>query len=939
MPIRHWLDWSTPCLPAAAVWLIDRHHERHSCDLQSLTCVLPGRRAGRLVLAALVGECGRRELSLVPPTILTPGPLVDSLLEADESPTATGCERTLGWMMAIGECDAQARRLLLGTRSGGDLFGDFELARTVDRLHEELAGELLSFREVPALAQGLEMFAEGDRWQALQSVAARYHAILGSCGLVDPHAHRREAIAAGRFSATGPIVLIGLTQLNRQQRAVILAAGDQVAALVHAPPSRSELFDELGCPKPQAWEEIRLSISDDQILVAEGPEDQTHRAMGQLAELKQSHGPDQITIGVGDPALIEPLERAAVWAGLSVHAAAGIAVHRTPPVRLLGALGSFLGGSLGVRRFGDLATLVRHPDLERWLARVRPAGPDVDIASLLDRYYAEHLHERLDGEWRGSAAKHAQPKALLETLQRLMAPLTGTPRPLGEWSAPLLGVLEEVYGDLETTDTRPSVQTTVGACLWLRDLLTMQRNASPRLQPTTDAATAIRLVLWQAAGETVALEPRTDEIELLGWLELHLDPAPILILTGCNDGRIPESLTADLFLPDSLRRALGLMDNARRYARDAYLMEAITQSRVRLRVIMGRSGVAGDPLLPSRLLLACDDETILRRLKRICRQPREGTRAFPIGAPACSAKARIGVPALGDGCAPPESMTVTDFRRYLECPYRYALQRLLGLEALADDAVELGAGQFGTLAHEALKTLGDPAIRDAVEPEAIQAWLDEALRTAARKRYGRNPMPAVRLQLASLGQRLAGLARLQARLRAGGWSIVSTELELAGETVLQIPGQEPMPVRGTIDRVDRHQETGDWRIIDYKTSERGRGPTEVHHGRTTLPPPGEAQWLDLQLPLYHHFAPRLGITGTVELAYIVLPKTSADILPARWTSGHLQAALQVARGVVRDIRAGRFDLNLSHRRMFDPFQRICQTLAFGADDDQAGADA
>ncbi len=235
MPIRHWLDWSKPCLPAASVWLIDRHRERHSCDLQPLTCVLPGRRAGRLLLGALVAECGRHELSLVPPTIVTPGPLVDSLLEASETPTATGCERTLAWMKAIGECDAQARRLLLGTRPEGDLFGDFELARTVDRLHEDLAGELLSFREVPGLAQGLEMFAEGDRWQALQSVAARYLAILGTCGLVDPHAHRREAIAAGRFSVGGPIVLIGLTQLNRQQRAVILAAGDQVAALVHAP--------------------------------------------------------------------------------------------------------------------------------------------------------------------------------------------------------------------------------------------------------------------------------------------------------------------------------------------------------------------------------------------------------------------------------------------------------------------------------------------------------------------------------------------------------------------------------------------------------------------------------------------------------------------------------------------------------------------------------
>jgi len=55
-------------------------------------------------------------------------------------------------------------------------------------------------------------------------------------------------------------------------------------------------------------------------------------------------------------------------------------------------------------------------------------------------------------------------------------------------------------------------------------------------------------------------------------------------------------------------------------------------------------------------------------------------------------------------------------------------------------------------------------------------------------------------------------------------------------TVLDVPGEAPMPIRGVIDRVDRHERTGAWRIIDYKTGERGAGPLETHHGRKTLPP-------------------------------------------------------------------------------------------------------
>ena len=37
----------------------------------------------------------------------------------------------------------------------------------------------------------------------------------------------------------------------------------------------------------------------------------------------------------------------------------------------------------------------------------------------------------------------------------------------------------------------------------------------------------------------------------------------------------------------------------------------------------------------------------------------------------------------------------------------------------------------------------------------------------------------------------------------------------------------PMPVRGRIDRLDRHAVTGAWRVIDYKTGEKGDGPAAV----------------------------------------------------------------------------------------------------------------
>ena len=80
----------------------------------------------------------------------------------------------------------------------------------------------------------------------------------------------------------------------------------------------------------------------------------------------------------------------------------------------------------------------------------------------------------------------------------------------------------------------------------------------------------MRLLEKYIAEESIPREAGEPAVEVLGWLELHLDDAPALVITGCNEGFLPTAVSSDPFLPEGLRRRLGLPDNARRYARDAY---------------------------------------------------------------------------------------------------------------------------------------------------------------------------------------------------------------------------------------------------------------------------------------------------------------------------------------------------------------------------------
>src|SRR6185295_4743270 len=116
-----------------------------------------------------------------------------------------------------------------------------------------------------------------------------------------------------------------------------------------------------------------------------------------------------------------------------------------------------------------------------------------------------------------------------------------------------------------------------------------------------------------------------------------------------------------------------------------------------------------DPLSPSRLLLACDDETLVRRVKRLCGKPDNlPTASTPIGfdSPPVDQISQFRVPAIPPEVPLIEQMSVTDFRLYLDCPYRFALRKLLSLEPCEDSALELDPRSFGSLAHNVLCEFG-----------------------------------------------------------------------------------------------------------------------------------------------------------------------------------------------------------------------------------------
>ena len=511
----------------------------------------------------------------------------------------------------------------------------------------------------------------------------------------------------------------------------------------------------------------------------------------------------------------------------------------------------------------------------------------------------------LSGAWDGRC------RELLERTERLLAPLAGGgKRTPGAWAEAGLEFLRKVYGSLEAGDPgagSPAERVKVRACLAVRDRLLEYREGehSALAPPETGAAEAIRILLHDLeGGEGIPRDPEPGAVELLGWLELPLDDAPALVVTGLNEGFVPEPLPLHPDLPDGLRKCLDLPCNDARFARDAFFLEVLFQTRKELHVVGARRSVEGDSLAPSRLLFARKESRVRARLVRRLHEEAEVPLPFTVQGPLRPGK-RTGFTVPRPGRAYDRTVIpVTAFALYLRSPFLFYLEQVLRLEAKDDAARELDPPSFGSLAHEVLADFGRGRARDSDDADEVRRALDEALERRTKRRFGPAPLPAVRIQQEQLRERFRAFAEWQAEWRSEGWRIECVERKFEEGDRVACPGKLPRPLylAGRIDRIDRNEKTGEWALFDYKTGEKGKDPERVHC------PDGE--WRDLQLPLYRHlFRSVEPAAQEVRLGYIRLPgdPSAAGAAFAGWKKKELRSADAAAARVAKAILEGKFD--------------------------------
>ena len=886
MPTRHFLSSSRPLGLQVAQWTSSR-----VCGGSLL--ITPTSGAARQICRHF--EADSKDL----PKFAQP---MQALLPERDN-VATPIERSLAWAKAIQQATPSEVKEIFWEKRPVSTSDLIKYGRKFITLCDQLAEAGLDPRKLKITHFTQDCY-DANRWTAIARLYDCYVDSLKQWKLCDPNTLRLGQISKPDKQIKG-VIIASVPDLPRAfelYACELENKGTQVDILIWNPANKDEEhFDSWGRPLPKVWKDTPIDIDEGQIVVSKSARDEARVVAKFTLEAPTS-------LVVADSKICGLIASEIAAKGQKPYQPEGESLTNCEASKIALNWDDF-------RRSKDLRRLRHLLELPTFCKLLDGENPisQTDALIAIDHLLGKSIADTLDVAWQASQKSTKQPSLNEERTRSMVRRLLGRIQNLLQKST--LELVELAFANYNGPSSHSSKRViSIGR----------QLEGSNALKNWKQSG-SIPAQLWAEAiySERSQEPPKDGSISLNGWLEAPWLCQKRIMLCGLVDGRIPQSVDGDTFLPDSIRSKLGLGDNSQRHARDAYLFSALIAfyPKDQLRLSYSKYDSSGDPNKPSRLLLSTSLDELPSRVKYLSR-PND-----TVGTSLCrQTNWRWKLPTE---LSVPTKISPTHFESYLRCPFRFCLEKVLLCGSAPKASHEMDAAAFGNLIHHALEKFGREIIPMGkamleLDERSINKRVQDLLVKIAQIQFGKNPAPAVQIQIASAEIRLKSFARVQAMCFSEGWVILDVErkLEATDENPLHIG---PLRLSGTIDRIEQNINSKELRVIDYKTFSSVKKPVETH-----LAPQSQnwfslakveksksqkienKTWKNLQLPLYRkiveHWYPSECSMQKPELTYLILPSDpnesgiyGFDELSEELYSSAIACAEAVAKNITKKV--------------------------------------
>ena len=959
---RVFLNWDKSLLSSSALELFKQVKGNRFFDLSHLLVVVPTSHAINNMSYKLTEIANESGCAILPPKIVTPQ-FFFSYQMNQKVPLET--QRILFFIEAIKLNESNLTSLFPNKRNkDNNLAWYLDKAERIIELANTLASIGLTIGEVLNNSDALK--DDFDRFVELSLIEANYFELLKKAGLEDTNKVKTknalnpklpEGIAKVIFIAVSDPIPI-LTETIK-----ILSSSIELEIWINAPIDLESTFDAFGRPEYDFWKEKDLNIPDfkNSVTLFDSPRELVTDFINLIAEKNPS---DNKEINISDISLILPdssleiaVRNSFLKHEIKTYNPSGVNLDKTLPCILFNAILEFILK----QDYNSFANLIRNAD---FLSCMKLKIKNLDYSSLFAMNdYMQNKYMPISFEDMLNAVELENKKTDKRIDRTALAFYSQS-------LSILKGLLVETEGKEQFTEFAFSKTIETYELIQSSILSELKENFSDSLKIIKDVINEVKesfgknykynekdiaLLTTRRLQNTILYPVQEDgTLPLRGWLELQWEEKkPFTFIIGMNEGIVPSVTINDMFLPDSLKKKLNLPCNDSRSARDAYILCSVienSQTKYHINFIVMKTDQQGEYLKPSKLLLQSSNQGnfykklnyLFRGESIVFKQEDMGTNDYPL---------KYSVP---DKKLHENKLSVTDFKDYLECPFRFYLKKILKYEEEIDDIkTDLDNREFGSICHEILKSLGTKLKEK--DGKELKSLLFKKL--AYEKSKFSSSVP-VEFSFYSLEQRLNKALEIMIEdAETSEWEIKDLEKDFTFildsdkmEKWLGSPVKEKISfsIKGRIDRIDISKNNKTLRIIDYKTGSVSITPREEHYrlisartnesiikDYTSFEINGkEYRWLNLQLPLYVAIIQELSEYKGFRVdncSYFVIPKSVTDTKIISWgevLEQEIGAARKCAALIILNIAKGIF-WPPSERAKYDNYEKILYDISFG----------
>lgn len=948
---RFFLGWDTELTMSVAERLLKEAKRSEFIDLSHIVAVVSTAHSIKSLTYNLTELADKEGFALLAPKIVTPQYF---LVNQANRKIPSQPQRLLFYIEAIRRTTPKISFLFPNTMDEDKNFSWYlDKAEQISILADSLASVGLTIEDF--MSNHLAIIGEEfNRFDELSHIEDAYFQILAKEGFEDINKVKIESalnpklpdgISKLVFIAVSDPIPIVCESIN------ILSSCANVEIWINAPHELEGAFDIFGRPNHDYWKIKNLEIPDfkKRVTLFDSPSDLSIDFINLIAEKNDSEKSklniDDISIIMPDASLEPSVRRSFLSHGIETYNPSGKKLHESQPYALFKILADFITH----QDYRSFANLLKNAD---FLAYAGTKTDNLDYANLFsindkiqNTYMPGSFVELLKAVAlikKDSITSYAE---ILSIAQEFLKSSKGNTL----WA---LSLTEEIYKSILSN---PSIEV-------CDDFSEAVKNITNAVSETKEA-----LKLFPALSNNDITELLTKNIQnlilfpaqkdntlpLRGWLELQWEAnRPFTFIIGMNEGIVPSITTNDIFLPDSARKKIGLPCNDSRFARDMYILQTVMHSQqqgAQLNFVVMKTNHKGEYLKPSRLLLQTQNQKDFHeRLNYLFRYDSIAFERNKIEQSEYPVKYIVPTRPLKNN-----SLRVTDFKSYLECPFRFYLKRILGYEEEIDDTkTDIDEAQFGTICHAILKELGDKL--NNLDSKELIALLELKLQLYKSKFSSSIP---VEFTFYSLQQRLKKALELMIEDREKRqWKALFTEkpfsLTLNSEKLSlwleeNVEENFTFTISGRIDRIDIGADGKSLRVIDYKTGNVSETPEKDHYKTVTARTDEslikdyssfelngkQCRWTDLQLPLYAIIIGEMeefkDYTVT-DCSYFVIPKAVTDTRIVAWQNigaDELAAAKKCVASIILNIAKDIF-WPPSAKPKYDNFEKLLYSPSY-----------